>query len=507
MNIFKKSFIVLMVLIVFGQTSLVDADSRSDSSSYTAIDQYIEQQMKRLNLPAVSLAIVENQEIVYMQGYSEAAPGGGIPSPQTNFIIGSTTKSFTALAVMQLVEEGKINLDAPVQDYLPWFRVADPEASAQITVRNLLNQNSSLPLMPAWQQLADFDARADATERQTRALETLQLARPVGSAFEYSNVNYNILGLIIEAASGESYPAYIQKHIFDPLEMNNSYTSKTGANPEDMAVGHLTWFGMPAAVPDLPIPAGSIPSGQLVSNAEDMAHYLIAHLNDGIYGDVQLVSSAGMAELHYPAVPAISAGVDMGFYGMGWYIDEREGMPLIQHTGMVPDYYTYMAMLPEEKIGVIMLVNANYLTHEISLTEIGEGVTMLAAEKQPAPIQFGVIPWLIRATLLIPLLQIFGVITTFRMVRSWRRDTQRIPGRRRMWWQHIIIPALLNMILITCGLLIVTSTVRGFLLLFMPDLSWLAMICGGFALVWLPLRTTMILRAYSDSQKSDKMSE
>ncbi len=105
---------------------------------------------------------------------------------------------------MQLVENGKADLDAPVQQSLPWFRVADPRASTQITVRHLLNQTSSLHLTPAWQQLADFDTSPDVTERQVRSLSTLQLSRPVGSAFEYSNVNYNILGLIIEAVSGES---------------------------------------------------------------------------------------------------------------------------------------------------------------------------------------------------------------------------------------------------------------------------------------------------------------
>ncbi len=487
-------FCTMLTLLLRGFIKPVSAEPAASTTSYDAIDTYIEQQMRRFNLPGVSLAIVEGDQIIHMRGFGQARPGGQAPSPQTTFIIGSTNKSFTALAVMQLVEAGKIELDAPVQHYLPWFRVADPQASGQMTVRHLLNQSSSLPLNPAWQQLADFDSSPDATERQARALSTLQLTRPVGSAFEYSNVNYNILGLIIEAASGETYTDYIQHHIFDPLEMKHSYTSKPAADQEDMAVGHQTWFGIPIAVPDLPIPLGSQPSGQLVSNAEDMGRYLIAHLNQGSYAGKKVISPEGMAELHRPAVPAISAGVDMGHYGMGWYITEHDQTQIINHTGMVPDYYTYMALLPEQKKGMILLVNANYFTHEINLTEVGEGIAMLVAGKQPAPIQFGFIPWAIRSLLLIPLIQIAGVLATLRRVGRWRCDPQRIPSRGKLWGLHLLLPAFFNLILTASGVAILTSNVRGFLLLFMPDLSWLAILSGGFALVWTFLRTKIILR-------------
>jgi CubicO group peptidase (beta-lactamase class C family) len=150
-----------------------------DDASFEEIDAYIERQMDRLNIPGVSLAIVEGDQIVHLRGFGRARPGGEAPTPQTPFFIGSTTKSFTALAVVQLVEAGKVELDAPVQRYLPWFRVADPQASAQMTVRHLLNQNSGLPLGSGWQLLADFDDRPDVTERQARALATCKLARSV----------------------------------------------------------------------------------------------------------------------------------------------------------------------------------------------------------------------------------------------------------------------------------------------------------------------------------------
>jgi CubicO group peptidase (beta-lactamase class C family) len=258
-----------LIRTFFAKTGL--AKSVVDSAAYEAIDAYVEQHMRRLNIPGVSLAIVEGDQIVHLRGFGQARPGGEAPSPQTPFVLGSTTKSFTALAVMQLVEAGKIDLDAPVQRYLPWFRVADPQASAHMTVRHLLYQTSGLPGLPGVIVLADLDGRPGAAERQARALSTLKLSRPAGAAFEYSNTNYILLGLIIEAASGEPYAEYIQHHIFDPLGMRHSYTSQALAKQNGLALGHRYWFAFPFAVRNLPIPLGSQAAGQLISSAEDMA--------------------------------------------------------------------------------------------------------------------------------------------------------------------------------------------------------------------------------------------
>ena len=117
-----------LALVRLASAMAYSAKPAAEPSVYAAIDAYVEEQMKRLNIPGVSLAIVEGDQIVHMRGLGRARPGGEAPTPQTPFFIGSLTKSITALAVMQLVEAGKIELDAPVQRYLPWFRVADPHA-------------------------------------------------------------------------------------------------------------------------------------------------------------------------------------------------------------------------------------------------------------------------------------------------------------------------------------------------------------------------------------------
>ena len=138
-------------LLLVGMSPLPGNSMASgDQTNYEAIDQYITSRMRSDHIPGVAVAIVKGDQIVYLKGYGRADPFGRAVTPQTPFIIGSITKTITALAVMQLVEAGKVELDAPVQRYIPWFRVADPEASAQITVRMLIEQTSGLAQLPTF---------------------------------------------------------------------------------------------------------------------------------------------------------------------------------------------------------------------------------------------------------------------------------------------------------------------------------------------------------------------
>jgi CubicO group peptidase (beta-lactamase class C family) len=462
------------------------------------IDGYVEQQMRRLNIPGVSLAIVEGDQIVHLRGFGKARPGGEAPTPQTPFFIGSLTKSFTALAVMQLVEARKIELDAPVQRYLPWFRVADPQAPSQMTVRHLLNQTSGLPMSLGLADLGDFDSSSDATERQVRALSTLKLTRPVGAKFEYSNTNYNVLGLIVEAASGEPYSDYIQQHIFNPLDMSHSYTSKAIAQQNGLAMGHRYWFGHPFPAPNLSIPPGSLPSGQLISSTEDMAHYLIAYLNGGRYGDRQILSPAGIAEMHRPAAEINEMGLSLGHYGMGWISEGTGESRIVSHSGIVPDFGAFMALVPEQRKGIVLLFNANHAMMKMTFDEVGTGAAQRLAGESPAPLRSSATLWMMRAMLLIPIIQILGVVATLLLLRRWHQNPECRPSGGRMWRQHILLPLIPNLLTVLT-LIPMLSKLRGFMKLFAPDYSWIATVCGSFALVWSFLRTGLALRTLRNS--------
>jgi CubicO group peptidase (beta-lactamase class C family) len=499
MNFKKLLFPLLLIgslLLLIRRAYARPASTKPPSkvSPYNGIDAYIIDEMRRFKIPGMALVIVEGDRIVHLRGFGQAHPGGEAPTPQTPFFIGSVTKSFTALAIMQLVEAGKVELDAPIQRYLPWFCVADLEASELMTVRHLLNQTSGLPSVLGQANLGNLEDRPDAVERQVRSLSSVKLERPPGTQFAYDNTNYNILGLIVEAASGESYAAYVQKHIFDPLEMRHSYTTKAEAQQNDLATGYRYWFGRPIPTPNLSIPLGSLPSGQLISCVEDMGHYLIAQLNGGRYREAQILSEAGTAEMHQGAAEWSVMGTLIGYYAMGW-IDQQYGKTrIVTHSGTVPDYGAYAALIPEQKKGLILLWNVNHAMIKLTLDELGAGAAVRLAGEIPSPNPFGFLYWLMPGLLLIPFLQIAGVIGTLLRLKYWRAKPPLHISRGRLWRQHLLFPLIPNL-LAALTLVPMLNKMRGWIRLFMPDYSWIATICGGFALAWSVLRTGLILRA------------
>ncbi|MFN2135600.1 MAG: serine hydrolase domain-containing protein [Candidatus Promineifilaceae bacterium] len=470
------------------------AKPASEGTSYAIIDAYIENQMRHLHIPGLSLAIVDGDRVVHLRGFGTVHPNGVAPVPQTPFFIGSLTKSFTALAVIQLVEAGKVELNAPVQRYLPWFKVADPVASGQITVRHLLNQTSGLPGMRGMADLGNMDGSPGATERQIRALSTVKLIHLAGSKFEYSNTNYNILGLIIESASGEPYADYVQKHIFNPLDMSHSYSSKVEARQNGLAVGHRYWFGFPYPAPNLLVPLGSLPSGQLISSAEDMAHYLIANLNGGSYRGAPILSADGIAKLHRGVAEIREMGFSLGHYGMGWISQERGESTIISHSGIVPDFGAFMALVPELKKGFVILYNVNHAMLKLTFDELGMGVAQLLAGEYPKTTILSAMPWVTRSMLFIPFLQLASILTALRLFGRERRQRITFQKKRdRMRRPRILFPFLINLVA-TFTLIPRFGKMRGFYKLFMPDFAWIALACGFLAGIWTFLHTILVLQ-------------
>jgi CubicO group peptidase (beta-lactamase class C family) len=319
-----------------------------DQTNYEAIDEYITARMRSDHIPGVALAIVKGDQIVYLKGYGRADQSGRPVTPQTPFIIGSITKPFTALAVMQLVEAGKVELDAPVQRYIPWFRVGDPKASSQITVRMLIDQTSGLPQGPTMVTWTWPD-EADAIEHHVRLLANARMTSPPGKSFTYSNANYVTLAMIMQAVSGQSYEDYIRQHIFTSLDMQHSYVSQEAAMQDGMAMGYRWLFGFPVPV-TLPYNRANLPAGFIISSAEDMAHFLIAQMNGGRYRGSSVLSPDGIALLQTEP--------PSGNYGMGWESVRIDGRRLINHDGATGNYQGSLFIDPEAQVGVFIAANA-----------------------------------------------------------------------------------------------------------------------------------------------------
>jgi len=461
---------------------------------FAAIDKFVEAEMDAQRIPGLALGIVEDDRIVHVRGFGKADPSGRAVSPQTPFIIGSLSKSVTALAIMQLVEARKVELDAPVQRYIPWFRVADESASAQITVRHLLNQTSGLSTKAGRSFQGSGDTSDRALERAVRKLSTVQLTKPVGATHQYSTINYSVLGLIVQTVSGQSYERYIQAHIFGPLKMRHSFTSEAEAEPQGLATGHHYWFGRPAAA-DLPYNRGLLPAGYLISSAEDMAHYLIAQLNKGTYGGAAVLSPSGTAELHRPAVPTPETDTS---YGMGWFIGPVNGIPAVFHQGETFNYHANIVLIPGSQRGVVVLMNAENsldLFLRGRMGTVSEGVASLLEGREPPspPSNTGI--FIAYAALLGVIVLQVGVM--IRSAAALRR--RRVPTGRFGWKARTAVALALNLGLALLVLVLLPKQFGVPLLTLaqgLPDLAYVLLVSGVVALGWGILRTVWAYFAF-----------
>jgi len=350
----------------------LDEPQQAQDIDIAAIDAYLEAAMAVAHIPGLALGIVQNDRIVHLRGFGTADPTGRPVTPQTPFILGSVSKSFTALAVTQLIEAGRLELDSPVQRYLPWFRVADASASSQITVGHLLSHTSGLSRSASYMG----EGKERTLEQRIRDLGEAELTHAVGSSYAYSNANYATLGLLVETVSGQSYGDYIQQQIFDRLDMRHSFVSQARAREDDLAAGYRIWFGFPVAA-NISYGEDVLPSYALISSAEDMTHYLIAQLNGGSFGDRSVASPEAIQAMHTPSEGAL--------YGRGWRKAAVNGVPAIFHGGVAHNYQSFVAFSPEERWGVVVLMNVRSVLADTIHRRVAWGVVSLLAGRSPPP--------------------------------------------------------------------------------------------------------------------------
>jgi CubicO group peptidase (beta-lactamase class C family) len=469
----------------------VQAASRTGRSDFATIDNYVQAQLDESRIPGLALGIVQGAQIVHLKGFGRANDSGSAVTPQTPFLLGSLSKSFTALAVMQLVEAGKIELDAPIARYLTWFRVADPTASARITVRQLLNQTSGLSTDTG--RSFFFGSETETLEQAVRDLRTVELVSPVGTSFNYSNANYIILGLLVQTVSQEPYEVYIQQHIFQPLDMRHSYTSQEQARRAGMATGYRYWFGFPVAF-DAPYLRDQLPAGYIISTAEDMSHYLAMYLGNGRYGDKVLLSPAVIAQMEDPAVP-VATGT---YYGMGWFVTKWGGVDALYHGGDVPNFHTGMVLVPHGNWGIIILENVNSASPLVSprLLAIEQSVTGLVAGGQGATgtgigTTYLVFDLVVAVVLIVQGWSLLRLLLRRRRLELPLRGLSHALGQGRRW----ILPLLWEVggpVAIFLGVPRVGGASWGVMLLFAPDLSYALIAIGG---IWLLTGLVRLVKA------------
>ncbi len=343
--------------------------------------------MTNYSIPGLAIGVVKNGELVYAKGLGDTDVADGTPvTPQSLFGLASLSKMFTAAAIMQLVEQGLIDLDAPVTDYLPEFRLDDPRYTA-ITVRQLLVHTSGLPWLPATTEVRseewgfhDPDTEEGALARMVAGLDGVALvADPGGGQVMYSNTAFDVLGDIVATVSGQPYETYMQDNIFKPLGMESTTFVLDEADPALLATGYQKdpESGDLSAWEFFPYNPQHSPSAGLISNVDDMSRWATALLNEGELDGARILEAGSVEEIWSPSSTMGWGGL-LQDYGLGWILAEDAGHRLVWHVGGVPGFHSNLILAPEDGVAVVTMLNLNnYLQDEPwYATEVGTAVTV-----------------------------------------------------------------------------------------------------------------------------------
>lgn len=353
-----------------------------------AIDRFVNSYLKETGLPGAVVAVTRGGKVVHTGGYGRTA-GGTAMTGRTPVPVASLSKSMTALAVMQLVEEGKVELDRPVRGYLPEFTMAD-ERAARITVRQLLDQRSGMA-DSAFPDLAL--PQAHTLKGAVARMRGARLAAEPGTRWSYHNPNYFVAARLVEVVTGEPFADRLRGHVFVPLGMTDSRSADSTTDMPEDARGFVRAYGR---VVERAHPRWFTAGGHgVVTTADDLARWLIAQNNGGVGADGRrVVSARGVATMHTPP--------EGENYAMGWSLGEtseesresgesdgeqsgKKESPPLQHTGELLTQNAIQVLLPDRKVGIAVVSNTGMISGDDS-AGIADGLRDLA-EGRPAEIR------------------------------------------------------------------------------------------------------------------------
>lgn len=287
------------------------------------------------------------------------AGGRGGADADQPFVIGSVSKSFTALAALTYVDEGELDLDAAVTDYLPEFPLAG-SASEPIRIRHLLQHTMGLSFSDC---NLDFVNPAETIEERVRQLSDAMAGQEPGAEFEYCNIGYAVLAEVLEEIEGAPFAEILQQRVLDPLGMTRTYTDFEAAEQNDLAEGHQTFMGIPFERAER-WPSSALPDGYVLSSVNDMLTYAAFHLGDGTTttGE-QLLTTETLHRMHTETVeiPGLQ-GTPMAEYALGLFIGEVGGHRIVSHGGDTFRYHADFAVLPDEGRAVVVLAAGQMLS-------------------------------------------------------------------------------------------------------------------------------------------------
>jgi CubicO group peptidase (beta-lactamase class C family) len=362
-----RTILFLAALLCFAPSA------RAKGSDKRAVEDLVERTLKHWHVPGVAVAIVRGDEVIYLQGHGvRSVEDKAKVTPNTLFPIASCTKGFTTTAMALLVDEGKMSWDDPPRKYVPYFHVSDPLVDREVTLRDLVTHRTGLRdhfflwYRSPWTQ-----------EERIRRFAHLPLDKPFRTTFQYQSTMFTVAGLAVAKASGIPWADFVQKRLLYPLDMKATYFTTTAiAEIADKARPYsLDAEKKPRRMELYPMKDPE-PAGSIQSNVRDLSKWLRFHLNNKMVDGKPLVSTRNLNETHTPQIVIPLDDVDriqfprtnQMSYGMGWVIQDHFGHRLLQHAGAIDGFRCHFTLVPEARLGIVLLCNLHQTRMNIALS-------------------------------------------------------------------------------------------------------------------------------------------
>lgn len=354
--------IILAAIVLFGPTSTI-AQTVNVNRVVAELEPEIQRMMLAGNIPSCSVALVSGDKVIWTNAYGYSNLWARTPaSANTVYLIGSTFKAMSTIALLQQMEQGKFKLDDPVNNYLTEFKIQGEDPQHPITFRHLLTHTSGLPgdfgAFPVW-----GDTVPPPLEDYLR--KSLKVTRAPMVKVEYSNMAYTLVAYLVQKFSGVPYKQYIQEHIFTPLEMESTAFEPRPDMEERLSIPYVVDEKTHAQVGAVRVKASVWPAGIVYGTVLNQANWLIANLNGGVFKEKRLISQATLDQMFTRQYDQFKGGIEgiwgneTAGFGLTWWTEVRDGDRYIAHSGTLAGYTAFLLGNRDRKLGFAIMTNGN----------------------------------------------------------------------------------------------------------------------------------------------------
>ncbi|MCE5208417.1 MAG: beta-lactamase family protein, partial [Chloroflexi bacterium] len=335
-----------------------------NNPAFDGFNEFVDKVLQDWKVPGMGIAVIKGDKVILAKGYGYRDAEKKLPvDAETIFAIGSSSKAFTSMDVALLVDQGKLEWDKPVREYMPTFKLYDNFATERMTPRDLLCHRSGLPR----HDLMWYNSPLTRKELYER-LRYLEPNKDFRTYFQYQNLMFLTAGYLVEYISGLTWEEFTRREIFRKLGMGRSnFSVEISKKEENAALPYGEQKKEVKLIPFRNIDAIG-PAGSINSTVLDMAKWVITHLNEGKYKDKQIISKANLQQMHIPTTPiqgsffpGMEEVKELGdtSYGLGWFLQPYRGRRLIHHGGNIDGFSALISFIPDDQLGVVLLTNMN----------------------------------------------------------------------------------------------------------------------------------------------------